>query len=428
MMDTTMLDWARGDRLGLDLPAHPQALKAGGAAFLTRALHASGALGRDNRVAAITRLDEWLVGGTGTKAQLSVAYERDAPGLSRHLFVKFSRNFTNPVRDSARQQMESEVRLANLSRDPAFPIAVPKCMYADFHHQSGTGVLITERIPYGEGAVEPHFPKCMDQILPDPLGHYRALVSTLALLAGTHKSGRLGDAVERDFPFDLERTIANSRNRTDPQLLAKRIGRLVEFIAQYPHLVPPHLADPDFLAGLHADVPLIIAQQDGIRRFTHSRPEMIALCHTNANIDNAWFWHEPDGALGCGLIDWGMVGQMHVCQAIWGSLGGSEPELVNQHLGELIDLFIAEYACAGGPALDRAELERHLQLHVLLGMAMMTTAPPAILREVPDPAVAADRHDPVFTANETARVQLKITISYLNMWHRCDLGRLLRES
>ncbi|GGC04778.1 hypothetical protein GCM10011494_24110 [Novosphingobium endophyticum] len=56
----------------------------------------------------------------------------------------------------------------------------------------------------------------------------------------------------------------------------------------------------------------------------------------------------------------------------------------------------------------------------------MTTAPPAILREVPDPKVAADRYDPIFTANETARVQLKITISLLNMWARRDLGRLLR--
>ena len=56
----------------------------------------------------------------------------------------------------------------------------------------------------------------------------------------------------------------------------------------------------------------------------------------------------------------------------------------------------------------------------------MTTAPPAILREVPDPDVAVDRFDPVFTANETARVQLKITVSLLNLWARRDLGRHLR--
>ncbi|VWX48234.1 hypothetical protein, partial [Novosphingobium sp. 9U] len=56
----------------------------------------------------------------------------------------------------------------------------------------------------------------------------------------------------------------------------------------------------------------------------------------------------------------------------------------------------------------------------------MTTAPPAILREVPDPGAAADRYDPIFTEKETARVQLKITVSLLNMWARRDLGRLLR--
>jgi hypothetical protein len=57
----------------------------------------------------------------------------------------------------------------------------------------------------------------------------------------------------------------------------------------------------------------------------------------------------------------------------------------------------------------------------------MTTAPPAILREVPDPGAAADRYDPVFTVSETARVQLKITINGLHMWQRRDLGRHLRS-
>jgi hypothetical protein len=46
---------------------------------------------------------------------------------------------------------------------------------------------------------------------------------------------------------------------------------------------------------------------------------------------------------------------------------------------------------------------------------------------VPDPNAVADRHDPLFTANETARVQLKVTISFLNIWHRLDLGGLLRS-
>jgi hypothetical protein len=426
MTETTIIDSARGDILGLEFPAHPDALRACGPEFLTRAFRANGALADDNSVTRITGLDEFTLGGTGVKSLLSVAYERDAPGLSRDLFVKFSRNFHDPVRDSGRYHMPSEVRLAHLSRDPAFPLAVPKCYYADIQQDTLTGVIITERIPYGQGAVEPHYPKCMDQVLPEPLAHYAALVTNLAQLSGAHKSGRLGPVVEQYFPLDLDVLIRRRAGLEAPQLI-KRINRLAEFILQYPHLFPAHIADRAFLDDVCASAPLAVEHQEAIWRFLYSRPYLIALCHMNANIDNAWFWREPDGALQSGLLDWGSVGQMSVASAIWGCLGASEPEFHDQRLDELLDLFVAEYGRAGGPSIDRGELAQHLELHVMMSALHMTTAPPAILREVPDPGVAADRYDPIFTANETARVQLKVTISLLNMWRRRDLGRYLRS-
>lgn len=425
MTDMAIIDWARGDTFGLDFPAHPEALKSGGPEFLTRAFRTSGALAEDNSVTQITSLDEWMLGGTGVKALLSVTYERNAPGLPRDLFVKFSRNFSDKVRDSGRYHMPPEVRLANLSRRPDFPVAVPKCFFADIRQDTLTGIIITERIAYGEGAIEPHHPKCMDQILPDPLGHYSALVANLARLSGAHRSGLFGAMAERDFPFDLDMQIAR-RPRVEAPLLAKRINRLAEFILQYPHLVPGHIADRGFLDSFCADALRVAEQQEDILRFLHSRPEMIALCHMNANIDNAWFWREPDGTLRAGLIDWGSVGQMSVASSIWGCIGAAEPETHDRHLDSLLDLFIATYAQAGGPSLDRRDLAQHLELHVMLSALHMTTAPPAILREIPDPGVATDRHDPIFTAHETARVQLKVTVALLNMWARRDLGRLLR--
>ncbi|WP_242123397.1 hypothetical protein [Sphingobium sp. Sx8-8] len=419
------MDWARGDIFGLDFPAHLEALKMGGPEFLTRAFRASGVLGRDNRVTRITDLQQWMLGGTGVKALLSVAYERDSPHLTRELFVKFSRNFQDRVRDGGRHHMPPEVRLANLSRDPDFPIAVPRCFYADIQQDTLTGILITERIAYGQDVIEPHHPKCMDQILPEPVAHYSTLISNLARLPGAHKSGRLGSAVEHLFPFELDMLIAR-RPRLEAPLLGKRIDRLAEFILRYPHLVPAHIADRVFLRDFCAAAPLVVEQQEDVWRFLHSRPEMIALCHMNANIDNAWFWRDPDGVLRAGLIDWGSVGQMPVAASIWGCIGAAEPEMHDRHLDELLELFIAEYACAGGPLLDRHQLARHLELHVMMSALHMTTAPPAILREVPDPGAAADRYDPVFTTNETARVQLKVTISLLNMWASRDLGRHLR--
>lgn len=425
MTETKIIDWARGDTFGLDFPAHTAALQAGGPEFLTRAFRASGALDAGNSVTRITGLDEWTLGGTGVKALLSVAYARETPGLARDLFVKFSRNFADPVRDSGRYHMPPEVRLANLSREPDFPVAVPRCFYADIDRDTLTGIIVTERIPYGQGNVEPHYPKCMDQILPDPSEHYRVLVSNLARLSGAHKAGRLGDSVERHFPFDADTLVAR-RTGLETPLLTKRINRLAEFILQYPHLVPAHVADRDFLDRFCADAPLAVERQEQIWRYLCSQPDMIALCHMNANIDNAWFWREADGTLGAGLIDWGSVGQMSVASSIWGCLGAAEPETHDRHLDELIDLFVDEYARAGGPLLDRDELALHLEMHVMMSALHMTTAPPAILREVPDPALAADRYDPIFTANETARVQLKITVSLLNMWQRRDLGRHLR--
>ena len=160
MAETKIIDWARGDIFGLDSPAHSEALRSGGPEFLTRAFRAGGVFGEENSVTQITGFDEWMLGGTGVKALLSVAYERDAPGLSRDLFVKFSRNFHDKVRDGGSYHMPPEVRLANLSRDPGFPVAVPKCCFADIQQATLTGIIITERIAYGQGAIEPHHPKC----------------------------------------------------------------------------------------------------------------------------------------------------------------------------------------------------------------------------------------------------------------------------
>lgn len=425
MTETFISDWVRGDILGLEFPVHPAALQSGGPEFLTRAFRASGVLAADNSITHIAHLDAFSQGGTGLKALLSVTYERDAPGLSRDLFVKFSRNFTDRVRDSGRYHMPPEVRFANLARDPDFPVAVPKCFFADIDEDTLTGIIISERISYGQGAIEPHYAKCMDQILPDPFAHYSALVSNLARLSGSHRSGQLGEAAARYFPLDPALLIAR-RPRLEGPLLVKRINRLAQFILEFPHLVPAHIADRAFLDSFCADAPLVIDLQEDVWRFLHSQPDMIALCHMNANIDNAWFWRESDGELRAGLIDWGSAGQMSVASSIWGCIGAAEPELHDFHLDELLDTFISEYARAGGPLLDRGELAQHLELHVMMSALHMTTAPPAILREIPDPGVAADRYDPVFTQNETARVQLKITISLLNMWQRRNLGRHLR--
>src|SRR3981189_181378 len=99
-------EWVRGDLLGLSIPAHSEALRIAAEAVLADAFRANGTLAADNRVVAVTRFEDWPGGSTGRKLILSVAYERPAPGLHTELFVKFSRDFSDPNRDRARYQME----------------------------------------------------------------------------------------------------------------------------------------------------------------------------------------------------------------------------------------------------------------------------------------------------------------------------------
>jgi hypothetical protein len=421
------IDWVEGDMLGMKLPAHAAALEDGGADWLTAAFRASGALPADNAVSAITRAVELSGGGTGSKLRLSVDYAWPDGSLPTDLFVKFSRNFNDAIRDNARHHLASEVRIGALSSLPAFPVAVPKCMFADYHEATGTGILITETIGYGQDGLEPHRGKCMDHRLPDALTHYQALIRAIARLSGTHKAGRLGETAERYFPLDMERLLENDTNPYTPERLTNRAKRMVQFIGDYPQLFPDNLRSDEFLAELVDVAPRFLIHEPAIKTFLHARPAFIALCHWNANIDNGWYWRDADGAFHCGLMDWGLAGQMHVAMTLWGCLSGAEIELWDDHLGDLLALFAQEFAAAGGPAIDPTELDLHLELYVMMmGLAWLMDAPPRIKLEIPDPSLAKSRHDLLFDNHENARVQLKMMINFLNLWQTRDLGRHIR--
>jgi hypothetical protein len=427
MAATGLADWAPGEMLGPPIPAHAEALRAGGPDWLTEAFRATGALAPDNRVTRITEAEERLGGGTGRKLALAVAYERPQPGLPDVLFVKFSRDPDDAVRDSLRHQMEPEVRFALLSRAPGFPVAVPVCVYADYHRETGTGVLITERIAFGTGAVERAYEKCRDHEVPEPLAHYRALLRAVARLAGAHKAGSLPEGLARHFPFDLDDFPLLAPIRYTAQQLRNRIARFAAFAEASPQLLPASIRDPEFLAGVAADAPRFLEQEAAIRRFLHADPDFVALCHWNANVDNAWFWRpEGEGELDCGLLDWGGVTQMSVAFALYGALSAADPQVWNDHLDELLALFVAEYRRAGGPALDPAELKLHLQLFTaLMGLAWLLDAPPIIQAQVPDLGAVASRFDPRLSDNETARMRLHMITMFLNNWREQDFGGVL---
>jgi hypothetical protein len=408
--------WVQGDHLGIEFPAHVDALRDGGAHFLTEAFRATGALPADGTVHAVTELAEFRGGSTGRKALLAVEYDR--ADLPADLFVKFSRDFDDAARDGGRTQMEFEVRFALLSNTPGFPIAVPRCLFADYHAPSGTGMLITDRICYGHSGIEPHYDKCTDYVMPDAVGHYRALLGALGRLAGTHKAGRLPAELVEHFPVDMERLSVGDRVPYTADQLQRRVDRLAELAVAQPGLLPANVRAPEFVTRLRHEVVRFADREKDIWRCLSADSDHVALCHWNANVDNAWFW-QRDGRLECGLMDWGCVGQMNVAMAIWGAMCSAETTMWDTHLDGLLDVFLTEFRSAGGPALAPDAMKLHLMLYIaIMGLAWLLDVPSYLLRLLPD--TVADRFDARIADNEQARSRLLMMTNFLNLWETSD--------
>jgi hypothetical protein len=417
-----------GDQFGLAIPADPAGLRRGGARFLNDAFRASGMLADGNAVTGITAFREAAGGSTGRKVVLSVQYDRPQPGLHTDLFVKFSRDLDNPARDRGKTQMEPEVRFATLSRVPGFPIAVPAVQFADYDRRTGTGILITERIPFGSKGIERQYHKCLDYDMPDPFEHYSALLTALARLAGTYGPARLPGHLAAHFPLDVPAATVGERTPLNADKLDRRLTHLAHFAETHPGLVPANAGSPEFLARLREDVPRIARHEHAVARQLAADSDYVALCHWNANIDNAWFWRDADGTLRCGLLDWGCVGQMNMGMAIWGAMSGAETDMWNEHFDELLHLFVAEVEGFGGPRLDPERLRRHTLLYAaVMGVAWLLDVP-ALIRKRFGAAAPDSRMDPRIRDDESVRAPLQMLANLLNLWERHCVGDLLDEA
>jgi len=419
--------WVAGEIFGLGIPADAGTLLSGGADFLTRAFHASGALSADNRVSRIVEADEVVRGGTGKKLLLTVAYESPAPALPQQLFIKFSRNFDNELWDRARFMMISEANFAVLSRSPDFPVAVPACLFADVEPQSVTGLIITECIPDGRNGVEALYLKCMDYSVPEPVEHYKAILKGLAKLSGAHRSGRLSPDVDSKFAFNREQASAVFAIRTPEEKLVQRANRMFDFIERYPQLFPENVRATGFREQFIHDIPDLVAAEGRIREVLYGNPEFIAFAHWNANIDNCWFWRDAVGVLQCGFMDWANAGQISVAQSVSGAISGAEPFVWNEHLDELLMVYIDEFAVRGGPRLCLDEMRLHNLLIVAVsGVAYSMGAPIAIERDIADIDAIESYRDDCFREHENARIQLHMMTKMLNVWQTRKLGDVIR--
>jgi len=418
--------WVTGDHSGLRIPADPAALRAGGTAFLTQAFRASGALAADNAVTGISQFDEVPGGSTGRKLLLRVEHENPDTHTHTDLFVKFSRDLANPVRDRGKTQMESEVLFASLSRAPAFPITVPTTQFADYHRDTGTGILITERIQFGANGVERQYHKCLDYEMPAALDHYRALLAALARLVGYHRSGRLAARVASQFPADIQAATVGERIPISADKLGRRLSRLAEFADTSPGLLPANVRSPQFIARLRDDAPRFLRHEPAAWSYLAGQRDYLALCHWNANVDNAWFWRGADDVLHCGLLDWGCVGQMNIAMALWGAMSGAETDMWDHHLDDLLGLFVSEIRRGGGPDLNVGELHDQLMLYVgIMAVAWLLDVPALIRSRFGDSASSLSRDDACIKDDESIRAPLQMLTNALNLWETRYFGDLL---
>ncbi|HUD31359.1 MAG TPA: hypothetical protein VMQ93_21030 [Novosphingobium sp.] len=429
--DTVAVDeptHVEGAACGLPFPTSIETFLADGPEFLTRAFRATGAIGKDNRVTAITRVEPFEGGGMGPKLTLDVTYERPEPHLHQALFAKFPRPFGDPLRALFAPVVEPEIRLYLLSRGPGFPVRVPKLYFGDYDPRTASSLLVTERVGYGERGIEQCHDKALDYRLADPLPYYESLSRAGARLAGQHRAGAFGAQADDAFPFDPDAIDAFAAIPYTTEQLVGKLAILQQFAIDAPQLFPAPLRDPAFLKRFIAEAPLALEREAAVRRRLNHAPDFVALCHWNLNLDNAWFEQGDDGALQVGLLDWGATAQMNLAQSFFGMICAAELDFIAEHRDALLRLWASEYRTAGGPAIAAEELRAHYRLSVaVLGIAWMIDAPSIIMRELPEYRELTGRDDPRLAGNFLARAQRQLLMVFLHEWQALDLGSALGD-
>lgn len=416
----------QGRETGVHFPTTIEAFREVGADFLTRAFHAAGSLPLDDRVTAITRADEFVGGGMGRKLHLDVEFAR-GEGLHRNLFVKFPHDFGHPQRAAFTPPMEAEVRFYLLSIRTKLPINIPAGYFADFDPVSPSGIVITERVAFGQNGIEPCPEKCQDFNLSDQLEYYRTITHAIASLAGAHKSGRLGADVADQFPLRASLLPGGQESFPLPaQVLEEKLAKIRAYAARAPHLLPKNFASEEFLDRFCREARLALEHSGEIYRQLNGAKNLIALCHWNINPDNAWFFRDASDKLGVGLLDWGNVSQLNLARAFWGMVCAAELDFLDNHRRDLMADLVRWYAEAGGPKIPLAEFEYMYRLAISVdALLWMSDAPTIIEAHLPNFQEMTGRHDPRLQNTFLARAQQHILTVMLNEFSQSDVSGLV---
>lgn len=401
------MDWLKvqatntpGNTYSMEFPHTFSQISKYGAAWLTRAFQASGAIGKDNAVEEIVELKPALGGGAGEKAFLTVRYTHELPGLHTRLFCKYPHEkdvnhkwFISGVIRHDEPEVRWAQRLAHKS-----PVPAPKTYFAEYSSASTNYILITERIEFASEELQPLntapsavlqpnqvervYDKFMDhQIGCSPVEYYMVLANSLGKLIGWYKSEEaIGAELNQNFPFTG--AAFGATNMIDPKTGAHpMLPMLAKFADTCKCLFEPDVSTPAYQEQLANEIIDISKSLPSINAYLYSDPDYIGYAHPNANIDNAYWWRDEAGQLQCGLIDFGGYGCSSVTQILQSSLFSADIWVHEKHTDELLQAFIDGCAAMGGPKYELDELRVRWALGQAVNVCTgMPGAPVAVVR------------------------------------------------
>mmetsp|Transcript_60911 Transcript_60911/g.178054 ORF Transcript_60911/g.178054 Transcript_60911/m.178054 type:complete len:1008 (-) Transcript_60911:146-3169(-) len=414
-----------GEFWGIEFPFTPTQLKEMGPKWLTKALHTTGAMPKDNEVVEFTKfkVKAWDVtksddpddndfGGAGCKVFLDVKYKNDPGELSTHMFVKMPHEFNGKnerFKNSMSRQDWSEVMFYNVLGG-RLPVRTPRGYFCDMNRRTTNFCMILEAIPYGDtwkreyapNAVWPNIAKYRDWSMPvtPTIDIYYAHARTQARLYGWYHNncmplmgaktdqvdfcfGDEGDIRSRGNIFDVVRPMSREdrdkfflstlsdpnffgfvQSSGNPRNIAEGYVALAEdFVRKTArHTFPREWTTEAYLDQWFGETKEMVPYLQEMGWYSKMMPEYFTVCHPNCMIDNAFYWRDEAGTAQCGMLDWGGCSHMAMNFGVAGCWIASDPALMDEHEDKLLRVLLDEYEKVTGVKLDYDEFYLHLKL------------------------------------------------------------------
>merc|ERR1719221_619402 len=323
--------------------------------------------------------------------------------------------------------------------EASLPFPIPKFYFGDISNTSTNFILITERIPFADKGkpleelkpfeVEPSYEKFLDDDqFSDAFEYYRVWTEANAKMAGWYKAGKLGDPVRLGkFFFDMTKMFPPSL--PEPEFKMKlKMGE--EFLTKSAkQLFPQDLVTDANVKEWKRVMNIVNTYRTEMAYVAGVNEDYCAMIHGNMNADNTWWWRDENKQLQIGVLDWGGTSKVAIGPKLWWSYYACECHLMENHLDELLQIFVDTYEREGGPALDKAVLRRDIMLAALDQGVGILGAIPMVYKAVKkaDFDSVKDRSDPRLAGNMLTRMYVQGFVLIYTMIFKLNLSKLVDD-